>query len=246
MLSYKKTICNLENIELIRISGRKEFKLIAESLLLDSAITNKLPIIGRSGGGKSTLLETLATMLSPTNGKISWTFFDNNNSISFSWSRENPLSTSDIALLRTSYFGFAFQDTTLTSSLTVLENLIYPQKLVNPEIAIEKASLRLNQVFTDEKKDRHIAQQYPHQLSGGQRQRVALLQAMINDPYVLFADEPTGNLDIETRKEVMEVIEVWQKHTGGLFLWVTHHESDLNKKMDYISVCDGVVTMNHV
>ena len=86
-------------------------------------------------------------------------------------------------------------------------------------------------MLEDEKKQQHVLfERFPAQLSGGQRQRVALVQAMIHNPYVLFADEPTGSLDRETRKQVMNVLYAWvdepQQRGKRLLLWVTHHEND--------------------
>ncbi len=241
MSIIRKSICKVfDDLTLVRKSKYGQFELKVDSLNFDSTSQGKVPFIGRSGEGKSTLLEALATMLMPSKGAISWSFYEDDKEIdSFNWNASRPLSLDKISLLRTRYFGFAFQDTTLTSYLTVLDNLIYPQKLLNPLQAKHRALEKLDEFFKGE----DIAGRYPNQLSGGQRQRVALLQAMINDPFVLFADEPTGNLDLDTRKEVMSIIEIWQKKTGGMFLWVTHHESDLSENRDFIKVSGGKASM---
>ena len=244
MSTIKQSICAVNELQILRKNSARTFKLDIDLLELNSVETSKVPFIGRSGEGKSTLLEALATMLMPSRGKIQWLFYRGDRLIrSFEWGDKSLLNHSDISELRSFYFGFAFQDTTLTPTLTVLENLMYPQMpLVNKVIAKNQAKKRFDQVF-ESTVDRQIRDQYPHQLSGGQRQRVALVQAMINKPFVLFADEPTGNLDVKTRNDVMEIVDDWQQETGGMFIWVTHHENDVTQNTPHILVDDGVATM---
>ncbi len=181
------------------------------------------PLMGPSGQGKSTLLYLLAALKWPTAGKITWTFPDGNQ---FAW--EATRQVDNMVALRRDYFGFAFQNSTLSPYLTVLENVAYPLTLQNQpwEEATARAKLVLNEVLLPtERGINSVLQSFPTQLSGGQRQRVALAQAMVHDPYVLFADEPTGQLDLHTRKQVMSVLRRWVETQPGqrCLIWVTHH-----------------------
>jgi putative ABC transport system ATP-binding protein len=191
------------------------------------------PLMGPSGQGKSTLLYLLAALKWPTAGTIRWTF---PNGKVFAWGARgqmiHPHSSNDAVTLRRSYFGFAFQSSTLSPYLTVLENVAYPLTLQGTEWleALDTAELTLNEVLLpNEKAAEQQRLAFLHgfhtQLSGGQRQRVALAQAMVHDPYVLFADEPTGQLDLHTRRQVMTVLRRWVEKNPGqrCLIWVTHH-----------------------
>ena len=192
---------------------------------------NKLPLMGKSGAGKSTLLNILAAIEWPDAGTVAWWFPDRPEAIR--WNQRGP-SAEQVRLLRRKYFGFAFQDSTLLQHLRVCDNLCYPL-LFNgyaPKDALTTAWQALDTVLLDDEKcyKAELFRQFPARLSGGQRQRVALIQAMIHNPCVLFADEPTGSLDRVTRQQVMNVLYQWVddvRHTGErLLLWVTHHEND--------------------
>jgi len=186
----------------------------------------RLPIMGPSGQGKSTLLYLMAALKWPSTGTITWTFPD---SKTFSWGSKKGLSSKDAALLRRKYFGFAFQDNTLSAHLTVAENIAYPLVLQGKswKYALEKAEKQLQDVLLQNEKISDFMTSFHTKLSGGQQQRVALAQAMIHEPWVLFADEPTGQLDYRTRKIVMEVLKKWTMGKDGRrFIWVTHHHTD--------------------
>ncbi|PID58505.1 ABC transporter ATP-binding protein [candidate division KSB3 bacterium] len=223
--------CTVENISLER---NHDFKLCIPSLEVctkgHNAIT-KLPLMGKSGAGKSTLLNLMAAVEWPDTGGISWEFPDRDAPIT--WSKNGP-SPAQVRLLRRRYFGFAFQDSTLLTHMSVRENLSYPLILngLPPCQAYEAAWNALDRVLLDDERSykNELFRQFPSKLSGGQRQRTALVQAMIHNPCVLFADEPTGSLDRATRKQVMQSLYNWvddQRYCGKrLLLWVTHHEND--------------------
>jgi ABC-type lipoprotein export system ATPase subunit len=222
--------CHLQNIVLERDNG---FKLEVSGFQIPpqkDSMHNKIPFMGVSGAGKSTLLNIMAAIEWPHRGTVSWQFPDN---AYIEWSGTGP-SPSEVRKLRREYFGYAFQDSTLMAHLRICENLSYPLEFkgYSSKQAHEIAWETLEKVLLSEEKKQkdELFKRFPSQLSGGQRQRVALVQAMIHDPYVLFADEPTGSLDRETRKQVMEVLYEWVddwQHTGKrLLLWVTHHEND--------------------
>lgn len=199
-----------------------------------NANTAALPLMGPSGQGKSTLLYMLAALKLPSTGTVIWQFPDDPKNYSFS--TQLAENKADIVQLRQRHFGFAFQASTLSPHLTVIENIAYPLLLkgVKWDEALQAAEARFIKVLLPtEKKDnlKALMSHYPSQLSGGQRQRAALAQAMIHDPYVLFADEPTGQLDLGTRKQVMNVLKQWLDQGKGkrCLIWVTHHHmSDLD------------------
>ena len=222
--------CHLQQILLERENGFTlriaTFKLPVRG---DGAL-NRIPLMGISGAGKSTLLNIMAAIEWPHQGAVSWSFPDG---VTITWSHDGPTS-SETRRLRREYFGYAFQDSTLMEHLRIGENLSYPLLLkgYSVEQAHECARQALKRVLLDTETvnlDEFLTR-FPAQLSGGQRQRVALVQAMIHDPYVLFADEPTGSLDWETRRQVMDVLYAWvddPAHRGQrLLLWVTHHQHD--------------------
>jgi ABC-type lipoprotein export system ATPase subunit len=226
--------CVLENIKLTREHG---FKLSIPKLEIgtEEAFTKegraviKLPLVGKSGAGKSTLLNMMAGIEWPDEGRVSWWFPDGTT---FSWGSKG-LSASEAGVLRRKYFGFAFQNSTLVPHLRVCDNLCYPLILRgdSPSNARKKARKMLHDVLhTDEKHTDELFQRFPSKLSGGQLQRVALVQSFIHDPRVLFADEPTGSLDRDTRKQVMTMLLEWVEHAEPagqrLLLWVTHHYND--------------------
>jgi len=193
----------------------------------------KIPILGKSGQGKSTLLYLISMLKRPVKGQIVWTFPD--NSI-IKWSSDKNISK-EISVARKKNFGFAFQDNTLLPHLTIMDNLIYPQLYsgILKNEAMNNAKGYLDEALNEEEKSKidSIMNRYPAQLSGGQKQRVALIQALITNPSVLFADEPTGNLDRHTRKSIMNMMDKWVKNeifknsnTDRLLIWVTHHSDD--------------------
>ena len=189
-----------------------------------------LPITGRSGCGKSTLMYLLAALKWPNEGTIRWTFPDKTKIV---WRAGELLSYEERQALRTQYFGFAFQDSTLLPYLTVRQNLAYPLELLGMKARQIEDRVRETLDWVIPKNAEHesveyFLPKYPVELSGGQRQRIAIAQALTKRPTVLFADEPTGNLDVSTRKEVMGGIGNWLAAGEGknAFVWVTHHETD--------------------
>lgn len=195
---------------------------------------NMIPILGMSNHGKSSLLYTMALLKRPSDGEVCWKFPDSDTS--FVWGKQSEygsnLSDFKAAKLRRKYFGFAFQDSTLLQQLTVKENLVYP--LILKGLPLGKAYSRVEKVLLrvllDDERDeiQNILSRYPASVSGGQRQRIALAQAIIHKPTVVFADEPTGSLDVVTRKQIMDVLFNWVKDGKGkrCLVWVTHHPDD--------------------
>jgi putative ABC transport system ATP-binding protein len=223
-----ETHCHLKNVTFVRKAHHKSFFIQIPDLHIpdrSESSQQKIPIVGESGSGKSTLLNGLAVMMKPAAGEITWHV--NGKDYLFS---QKKWKESQAVYCRKALFGFAFQDSTLTPHMTVSENLLYPQRIngVSRYDAEKKAFHVLKKVLRDNENIENMLAKYPYQhLSGGERQRVSLAQAMINDPKVLFADEPTGNLDIYTRKIVMDSIFEWvDEQADRLLVWVTHHEND--------------------
>jgi putative ABC transport system ATP-binding protein len=173
---------------------------------LDIATGETVAVIGASGAGKSTLLGLLAGLDTPTEGQV---FFDNENLFS--------LSEDGRARLRAEKVGFVFQSFHLLPHLTALENVMLPLELAGREEARKAATGILERVGL-ENRLRH----YPKQLSGGEQQRVAIGRAFALHPKVLFADEPTGNLDRHTGKRIVDLLFNLNEEQGTTLILVTH------------------------
>jgi ABC-type lipoprotein export system ATPase subunit len=164
-------------------------------------------VIGRSGTGKSTLLGVMGGLLKPSSGEV----FLDGESI---WELDERLR----ARLRAQKHGFVFQNASVISSLTVLENVLLPQAFL-PQPTVADLSRAMNLVELTGLGSRLHA--YPDQLSGGEKRRVAIASALMNDPPLLLADEPTGDLDSETESEIMNLfLNLWR--SGKTIVMVTH------------------------
>lgn len=165
-------------------------------------------IIGKSGGGKTTLLKMLGSMLQPTEGEI---VFDN--------ASMKNLKPDELAEIRRKKMGFLFQDFKLLNSLNVKENIALPMLLDKTDIdAVSQRVNELLQILDIEE----ISGKKIDEISGGQCQRVALCRALANNPAVLFADEPTGNLDTVSTKSVMNCLKKINDLYGITVVLVTH------------------------
>ena len=170
-------------------------------------------IQGRSGSGKSTLLNILAGLDRPSEGKV---YIDGTDIFN--------LSEEKRTLLRREKIGFVFQAYELLHSLTVTENIRLPELKADTDYVRE---------LLDTLKIRQYEKCYPDQLSGGEQQRTAIARALINHPPVLFADEPTGNLDSKTERIVIDLLKNLAAKYGTSILIVTHNE-DLVKDADRV------------
>lgn len=165
-----------------------------------------IAIVGASGSGKSTLLSLLAGLDEVSDGEI---FLD-----------DAPLHTMDEearARLRGEKVGFIFQSFMLVQSLTAIENVMLPAEIAGYKDAKARASKILEQVGLS-----HRAHHYPNQLSGGEQQRVAIARAFIGQPKILFADEPTGNLDAANSEKVEQLLFTMNRELGTTLVLVTH------------------------
>ena len=183
-------------------------------------------VIGRSGTGKSTLLGVTGGLLKPSSGEV----FHDGQSI---WN----LDERSRAQFRAQKIGFVFQNASVISSLTVLENVILPQSFL-PKPIIADTSRAMNLIESVGLGNR--AHAYPDQLSGGEKRRVAIASALMNDPALLLADEPTGDLDSETESEIMTLFsKLWQ--SGTTIIMVTHNQQLANYANRIFKMADGLI-----
>ena len=182
---------------------------IFEDLDLEIMAGEQVAITGRSGSGKSTLLGILATLDQASSGQL----IVSGESVS-------TLNEEQRALVRLKNIGFVFQSFQLLPHLTALENVMLPLRL-QPSFkyaeAEQKALALLHKVGLDRQ-----AQQTPKVLSGGEQQRVAIARALVSEPKIIFADEPTGNLDGETAKEIEQLLFQLNRELGTTLVLVTH------------------------
>jgi putative ABC transport system ATP-binding protein len=173
------------------------------------AAGESVAIVGASGAGKSTLLALLAGLDTPTSGKI-W----------LSGADLTGLDEDGRAALRARHVGFVFQSFHLLPSLTAIENIMLPLELAGRSDARSSAEQALAQVKLTERKHH-----YPRQLSGGEQQRVAIARAFVSRPAVLFADEPTGNLDAVTGERIIQLLFELNAGTRTTLVIVTHDDA---------------------
>ena len=205
-----------ENLSKI-VTSPEGMLTILDQVSLQVSRGERIAIIGASGAGKSTLLGLLAGLDLPTSGKV--------------WLGGNELTALDEdgrAALRANEVGFVFQSFHLIPSLTALENVMLPLELANHENPMEAASQALKNVGLGER-----AGHYPKQLSGGEKQRVAIARAYVIQPTVLFADEPTGNLDQQTGEVVIDILFRMNREYGTTLVLVSH-DLGLAKRCDRI------------
>jgi putative ABC transport system ATP-binding protein len=180
------------------------------TILSDVSLTvrsgESLAVVGASGAGKSTLLALLAGLDSPTSGEVLIAGVD-----------ITRLDEDRRARLRGEHVGFVFQSFHLIPALTALENVMLPLELRARRDAREAAALALGQVGLTAR-----AAHYPKQLSGGEQQRVAIARAFVTQPTVLFADEPTGNLDTHTGQRITDLLFELNRGVGSTLVLVTH------------------------
>ncbi|MBK8079110.1 MAG: ABC transporter ATP-binding protein [Saprospiraceae bacterium] len=182
-----------------------------QSVTLDIQKNEYVALMGPSGSGKSTLMNILGCLDSPTSGS----YILNNIDVS-------SMTDSDLAEVRNKQIGFIFQTFNLLPRLSALENVALPLIYagISKKERLEKAAYVLDQVSLADRMTHK-----PNELSGGQRQRVAIARALVNDPAIILADEPTGNLDSKTSIEIMNIFE--KIHTSGNTVIIVTHETDI-------------------
>jgi len=195
---------------------------ILDDVTLQVAAGESIALVGPSGAGKTTLLALLAGLDRPTTGNV-WLCGENLTS----------MDEDGRAQVRSRQVGFVFQSFHLVSSLTALENVMLPLELVGDSTAAARAKEALVSVGL-ERRTTH----YPKQLSGGEKQRVAIARAFVTEPSVLFADEPTGNLDTASGDRIANLLFRMNEQSNTTLILVTH-DRELAKRCDRIIELDA-------
>ncbi len=209
-------ILSVQNLKKSYQSGSRQLTVL-EDISFGIEEKETFAIVGPSGSGKTTLLGLCAGLDQPDSGKIE-----------LCGTIINDLNEDQRALLRNRKVGFVFQDFQLIPTLTALENVAVPLELRGDKKASAAGKELLEKVGLGDRFDH-----YPSQLSGGEQQRVALARAFSTKPDILFADEPTGNLDEETGKKVVELLIELNKESGTTLVIVTH-DMELARKTQRI------------
>jgi putative ABC transport system ATP-binding protein len=218
-------IIHLEQIKKSYFMGKQELPVL-KGLSLDIFKNEYVALMGPSGSGKSTLMNIIGCLDTPTEGR----YVLNNNDVS-------KMPDDSLAEVRNKEIGFVFQQFNLLPRLTAAENVALPLVYagMSKKDRIEKAMRMLEMVqLTDRSHHR------PNELSGGQCQRVAIARALVNDPAIILADEPTGNLDSKTSQEIMDIFETIYKN-GNTIVIVTHEEDIANHSRRIVRLRDGVI-----
>ncbi|MEK6954797.1 MAG: ABC transporter ATP-binding protein [Candidatus Micrarchaeota archaeon] len=224
-MAHGKTVMKLENVW--KVYGEGDAKVEALKLIdLEVKKGEIIAIMGPSGSGKSTMLHILGLLDRPTEGKL---YLDGIET--------STLNDDELAEIRGKKIGFVFQFFFLIPSLTVQENVELPMMLLGmSNIDRERRARELLAKVGLADRMRHL----PSELSGGQRQRTAIARALANDPAIILADEPTGNLDSKTGKEILDLFEDLNKKEGRTIIFVTHDPSLVSRTKRVVRLRDGI------
>jgi len=183
-------------------------------------------VIGSSGSGKSTLLNMIGLLDHPTQGKVMIDGFDTSN-----------LTDNEVSEFRNEKLGFVFQFANLLADLTVLENVLLPSQIqFDSSNILDKAKMVLEQVGLGDQLYKRA-----NKISGGQAQRAAIARGLVNNPTIVLADEPTGNLDSVTAENVVQLMKKMAKDLNQTFIVVTHERAQFGSVDRVITVKDGRV-----
>ncbi|HVU95041.1 MAG TPA: ABC transporter ATP-binding protein [Puia sp.] len=218
-------IIHLDNIHKSYFMGKQALPVL-KGVSLDIMKNEYVALMGPSGSGKSTLMNILGCLDTPTSGK----YVLNGQDVS-------KMSDDNLADVRNVEIGFVFQQFNLLPRLTAAENVALPLVYagVPPKQRIERALAVLEKVNLSDR-----SHHKPNELSGGQSQRVAIARALINNPSLILADEPTGNLDTKTSIEIMDIFSAIQA-AGNTVVLVTHEEDIANYAHRIVRLRDGVI-----
>jgi putative ABC transport system ATP-binding protein len=218
-------IIELSNISKIYYMGSNSLEVL-KGVSLSICRNEYVALMGPSGSGKSTLMNILGCLDTPTGGN----YFLNGKDVS-------RMSDDELAEVRNNEIGFVFQQFNLLPRLTAAENVALPLVYagVNRKDRMERAMEALKKVVLDDR-----SHHKPNELSGGQIQRVAIARALVNNPSLLLADEPTGNLDSKTSVEVMDIFSKIQA-AGNTVVLVTHEEDIAGYAKRVVRLRDGMI-----
>ncbi|HSV63044.1 MAG TPA: ABC transporter ATP-binding protein [Chthoniobacterales bacterium] len=218
-------VIDIENITKVYVMGEETVHAL-RGVSLQIRRNEYLAIMGPSGSGKSTLMNMLGCLDTPSSGR----YFFNGKDVS-------AMDDDELAAIRNHEIGFVFQTFNLLPRSTSLRNVELPLIYagLDPEIREEKAANALRDVGLGDRL-RHK----PNELSGGQRQRVAIARALVNDPSIILADEPTGNLDSKTGEEIMQLLENLYQN-GHTIILVTHEPDIAHHARRTVFLRDGLI-----
>lgn len=225
-----QSIIHLEDIRKSYYLGKQELPVL-KGISLDILRNEYVALMGPSGSGKSTLMNILGCLDSPTGGK----YLLNNKDVS-------RMPDNDLAEVRNKEIGFVFQQFNLLPRLTAAENVALP--LVYSGVSKKERAERAMDVLRKVKLDDR-SHHKPNELSGGQAQRVAIARALINNPSIILADEPTGNLDSKTSYEIMDILSKIHDE-GNTVILVTHEEDISLYARRVIRLRDGVIETDKI
>jgi putative ABC transport system ATP-binding protein len=217
----EQNILSVEHLTKVFKTGTQTVKVL-DDISFTIRAGSACAIVGPSGSGKTTLIAICAGLEQPSAG-----------SVKLAGTELHRASEEELARLRNQSVGFVFQSFQLLPSLTALENVMVPAEIRGENHARGRAGDLLKKVGLQGRFDH-----YPIQLSGGEQQRVAIARAFINQPKILFADEPTGNLDIETAAEIVRLIFELNATTGTTLILVTH-DRDLTRQASRVISLKG-------
>ncbi|MEA3371184.1 MAG: ABC transporter ATP-binding protein [Campylobacterota bacterium] len=217
-----------EHVKKVYKMGEIDLTVIKD-LTLEVSHGEFVAIVGPSGSGKSTVLNLLGCLDKPSEGRILIDGID-----------VTELDTTALANFRGEKIGFIFQSFNLIPVLSVYENIEYPLIMIQ-NLAKDEREKRIMQLLKDvdmlDQKDK-----FPDQLSGGQRQRVAIARALVTKPKIVFADEPTANLDTDTSNQIITLMRNIQREFNTTFIFATHDEKIVTAVDRIITLVDGVIT----
>ena len=225
-------IIKLANVSKTYYLGDEEVHAISNANL---EIREKefVSILGASGCGKSTLMYLIGLLETPTSGKI---LIDNKD--------VSHLSDDKLSKLRNEYIGFVFQQFNLINKFTVMENVLLPTKYTKVSLKFnptERAEELLKKFGIYERRNF-----FPNKTSGGQQQRAAIVRALIMNPKIILADEPTGNVDSKTGKEILDLLEILNRDFEATVIIVTHDQAVAKRTKREIYMHDGKITKKYI
>jgi putative ABC transport system ATP-binding protein len=223
-LPYLDFMLIAKDLEKTYVSGDRSLTVLRD-VNLHVQEGDVIAILGPSGSGKTTLLGLLAGLDTPSTGSVRLAGVD-----------LAPLTEDERARFRRETVGFVFQSFQLIASLTARENVQVPLELRGDDGAPQRAAALLARVGLGDRLDH-----YPAQLSGGEQQRVALARAFVHEPRILFADEPTGNLDAATGESIIRLMEELNRERGTTLVLVTHDPALAQRARRTIRLADGAI-----
>ncbi|CEQ20515.1 ABC transporter ATP-binding protein [Paraclostridium sordellii] len=219
----------MKTLNLRKIYGKDDSEVKAiDGINLEIEPHKFTAIIGQSGSGKSTLLHCMAGLDKPTSGKVLMDDLD-----------LYTLNDDKLSKIRCEEFGFIFQSYNLIPVINVYDNIVLPISISGKKVDkdyIEDLIIKLG-IKSQVKK-------FPNELSGGQQQRVAIARALANKPSIIFADEPTGNLDSKTTKEVIDILKFCVNEYKQTLVMITHNDDIANSADNIITISDGKIIYN--